>query len=682
MLLLHDAAGSTQKPTNTVKLATRDFLRKVLDLQPHTLVRFLLMAALLLSTGCRVVVTGTEGGSVSRSSGGVCSLTSECQIDINDTDYDETFTAIADPGYEFSHWKKLSNSFFGNSREASINLSTARFSGLPKLLFFLDSNDIFYLEPVFVTEGSIAAVSGIARYEFPPPRNFCDGLQFTAVEVRPIRGATVEIVAENGQAILATTQTNNKGAYSAIVQSNTDVFVRVRAQLKQAGSPSWDTVIRDNAQNTNMPLSSRPQYWLDSPSFNTGTVDHNKNLKAAISKTIVSTGLQMRPASPFAILDTIYTSMKYMLTVERNLHFPPLNVFWGPANSTASGDVDLGELGGSYYQNSAIFLVGKESDDDDSFDSLVVAHEWMHYAMDKLGRSDSIGGGHGTDDLLDMRVAYDEGAATALASIVLNEKQYCDTFWFGGRLRGSGSDSESESSGPNPGWFNETSAVNLIYDLWDTNNDGVDTQSIGFASLYDVIFNKMAAAPSLGSLLTFAALVKQQPNVDTAFINSLFLQEDIDVAGINEWGDNIDNPIAGSQDIVPLYTKIDRGQTRRLCSNRQFDKSIADGNKLSEFRFLRFELNSPATVEIVASAVKPFPSGGADPDLTLFLNGSIKAVGYSGQANTETLTSSRLQPGSYVVDITDDHYYSASLAAAGVVDFFPDRICFDITLSY
>ena len=172
MLLLHDAAGSTQKSTNTVKLTRRELLRKVLDLQPHISVRFLLLAALLVSAGCRVVVTGTEGGSVSRSSGGVCSLTSECQIDINSTDYDETFTAIADPGFEFSHWRKMSDSFFGNSREATINLSTARFSGLPKLLFFLDSNDIFYLEPVFVAEGSVVAISGIARYEFPPPRNF------------------------------------------------------------------------------------------------------------------------------------------------------------------------------------------------------------------------------------------------------------------------------------------------------------------------------------------------------------------------------------------------------------------------------------------------------------------------------------------------------------------------------
>lgn len=662
------------------KLST---LRIVFNLHLLIIFRFTLLAALFLITGCRVVIVGSEGGVVSLDSGSSCSLASSCQIEVTDTHYDETFTAIADPGFEFSHWKNRPNGFFGDSREATVKVSTASFSGIPELLVFLDSDAAFYLEPVFVPEGSIVAVSGVARYEFPPPRNACNGLQFTIPEVRPIRGATVEIVAENGQTVLATTQTDNKGAYSTIVESNTDVFVRVRAQLKRTGRPSWDVVIRDNAQNTTAPLSNRPQYWLDSPPFNTGSTDQSKNLKAAVTKVRLSTGLQMRPASPFAILDTVYTSMRSMLTADKNLRFPSLNVYWGPTNSTANGDVDRGELGGSYYQNSAIFLVGKESDDDDSFDSLIVAHEWMHYAMDTLGRSDNIGGGHGTNDLLDMRVAYGEGAATALASIVLNDAQYCDTFWFGGSLRGSGSNAENENSGPNPGWFNETSAVKLIYDLWDSNNDGVDVQSIGFAPIYDVIFKKMPAASPLGSLLTFASLIKQQPNVDATFINSLFLQENIAVAGINQWGDNIANPVSGSQDIVPLYTRIDRGETRRLCSNRQFDFAFADGNKLSEFRFLRFELSAPTAVEIVASAVSPFPPGGADPDLALYLNGTITAVGYSGQDNRESLMSGQLQAGTYVVDITEDQYYSgASRSAPSVMGRFPDRVCFDITLNY
>ena len=671
---------------NPVKLHSLPTLRKVFNLHPLIVFRFSLLAVLLLVTGCRVVVVGGEGGVVSVASGSICTLANSCQIEVSDTDYDESFTAIADPGFEFSHWKNGPNGLFGDTREATVNLSTASFSGVQELLFFLNSDDVFYLEPVFVPEGSIVAISGVARYEFPPPKDGCDGLQFGAVELRPIRGATVEIMATDRRTVLATTQTDNKGAYSIIVESNQHVFVRIIAQLKRTGSPSWDVVIRNNARDTGVAFTVRSRYWLESPTFNTGsTIDKRKNLTAQITPLSVSATqeLYMRPSSPFAILDTIYTSMRSLLRADKTLHFPPLKVFWGPRNSSANGDVDLGEIGGSYYQNSEIFLAGLERDDDDSFDSLVVAHEWMHYAMDTLGRSDNIGGGHGPNDLLDMRVAYGEGAATALASIALNEAQYCDTFWFGGRVRGGGSNAEHENSGPNPGWFNETSVIKLIYDLWDTTSDGVDNQSIGLLPLYNVIFNQMPDATPLASLLTFASLLKQQPGVDATFINSLFSQEDVHVAGINQWGDGIANPVLGSLDIVPLYTRIDRGETRKMCSNRQFDHSFADGNKLSEFRFLRFELSSPATVEIVATVNGDAPAGGADPDLTLYSKGAIVAVGYSGQSNKETLTSGLLPAGIYVVDLTDDHYYNAAAySVPGIADSFPDRICFDISLGY
>ena len=37
-------------------------------------------------------------------------------------------------------------------------------------------------------------VSGAVGYEFVPPRDACQGLDFNATEVRPIRGATVQLL--------------------------------------------------------------------------------------------------------------------------------------------------------------------------------------------------------------------------------------------------------------------------------------------------------------------------------------------------------------------------------------------------------------------------------------------------------------------------------------------------------
>jgi len=76
-----------------------------------------------------------------------------CEFDVSDTSFDETFTAIPDPGYEFKQWKKVPRGFFGNSTESSVRLFTSNFVGDDRLLAFLDSDNEFYLEPVFARLG-------------------------------------------------------------------------------------------------------------------------------------------------------------------------------------------------------------------------------------------------------------------------------------------------------------------------------------------------------------------------------------------------------------------------------------------------------------------------------------------------------------------------------------------------
>jgi hypothetical protein len=331
------------------------------------------------------------------------------------------------------------------------------------------------------SDGSLAAVtiSGTVQYEFVPPNANCQGLDFASTLVKPIRGATVQLVdASNTE--LARTVSGDDGSYSfANVAANTDVRLRVRAELKRTGSPGWDVEVRDNVvdpNDSNPPaLADRPLYAMVS-NFNTGTSDGTRNLTARTGWD-GSSYSSARSAAPFAVLDTIYAAMQLVLSVEPTASFAPLDAFWNVNNTSAATDLDIdsGELTTSFYDRDldSLFLLGDAEVDTEEFDDHVIAHEWGHYFEDNFSRSDSVGGQHGIGDRLDSRLASGEGWASALAGIILDDPVYCDTGRPGtadGLLALGLEDGFYDAAG----WYDEVSVVRFIYDLWDTTNNMFD----------------------------------------------------------------------------------------------------------------------------------------------------------------------------------------------------------------
>jgi hypothetical protein len=101
-------------------------------------------------------------------------------------------------------------------------------------------------------------LSGVVTYDAVP--NTTGALAYTSVTVKPVRGAVVEIV-DAASAVIATTNTDDSGTYSASVPSTSQVRVRVRAQATRSGSgPSWDVSVRDNTQSDAI-------YSIESPLF-------------------------------------------------------------------------------------------------------------------------------------------------------------------------------------------------------------------------------------------------------------------------------------------------------------------------------------------------------------------------------------------------------------------------------
>ena len=102
----------------------------------------------LLLPGCKIEVTAPEGGRVvTRSGAFTCESGSTCVIDVVDVFFDETFEAEPASGYLFSNWRKRDRGLCGDRKEPC-HLYTTTFPGT-LLMQFLESDEVFYLEPLF-----------------------------------------------------------------------------------------------------------------------------------------------------------------------------------------------------------------------------------------------------------------------------------------------------------------------------------------------------------------------------------------------------------------------------------------------------------------------------------------------------------------------------------------------------
>jgi K319L-like, PKD domain len=539
---------------------------------------------------------------------------------------------------------------------------------------------------------SAVTVAGIVSFEFALPNANCRGLNLDNPETRPIRGATVQFF-DSSNALLGSTVSGPDGSYSFTnIDANQDVYVRVRAELKSSGPAAWDVEVRDNVDTSGSPppLASRPLYVVDFPTFNTGAANIPDADFTATTGWNGSAYTGPRQAAPFAILDAIMDGMEMITAVDPTANFSPLDAFWSVNNTlTSPTDIDAGELGSSFYSGGidSLFLLGDPGTDTEEFDDHVSMHEWGHYFEDNFSRSDSIGGAHTIGETLDPRLAFGEGFATALAAIALDNPQYCDTS-APMESGGFGLDTENENRGPQ-GYYNEMSVATLLYDLVDTNVDGTDVGSIGFGPIYNVMTGPQATTDAFTSLFSFATELRNEVQAaDLAFVDSQLTRENVDLPGLNEYGDTQTIVPAGSRDVLPVYTVLPTdGTLINICANSDFDDD-RDGNKLSEHRFLKFTTTSTSSynVSVVANPVPPPTTDPtptppdvirdrSDPDVFIYRGPQLVAIGNSGDDDAETFTTNPLPAGNYVMDLQEWRYSDDDASSD-----FPEQVCFDVTM--
>jgi hypothetical protein len=109
------------------------------------------LAGALVLAGCRIDIAAPQGGSVQTESGNyACSEGQSCSIEVEDTAFAETFTAIPDPDQLFAGWAKAEKSLCGGSLQPCV-LDASVMAGQPALMALLESDEVFNLAPQFLS---------------------------------------------------------------------------------------------------------------------------------------------------------------------------------------------------------------------------------------------------------------------------------------------------------------------------------------------------------------------------------------------------------------------------------------------------------------------------------------------------------------------------------------------------
>ncbi len=491
--------------------------------------------------------------------------------------------------------------------------------------------------------GSNVLLSGNITFDFVPHNNFTNGLDYLSTFPKVARLVEVQLVDSNDN-VIDSTLTDTQGDYQFSVAVNTLVRVRVISSTKSPpspSSPSWEFSVTDNTNSNSL-------YAMQGALISTGTANSIRDLHAP-SGWDGSEYSQPRVAAPFAVLDTIYTALQLIISADADVIFPFSEIRWSENNRPASGAIEDGDIGTSYYSPSEghIYLLGAADTDTDEYDQHVIVHEWCHYLTDSLSRDESIGGPHSNQDKLDPRVALSEGLCNAISGIALDDPIYRDS---DGDDQISGFNFNLENNNfSNKGWYSEATAGSIIYDISDLDNDGADNVSLGFTPIYDALSStNYLSADAFTTLYLFFDELKNQLSPTSpstvSDINSLISSHNFIVdnaTGINETNDG------GDARTLPIYQTITVGGSAEVfCS---FD-NFGTANKLGNTQFAIFSTPSSSNYSITVTRT----SGdlNSDPDFLLWRNRTPIAISESDAVDSE-IWNGGLPADTYLLEIYD-----------------------------
>lgn len=489
-----------------------------------------------------------------------------------------------------------------------------------------------------IVDNTTVTLTATARFEsIPFSSSAGEGLDYSARSFQPSRGVTIA-VGENCAANTKTA-TDENGNFTVTVPAGVTQPITICAELLADATATWDVEVVNNT-NSNAQYGAQTTILTGLSDRDVGTLDMPSGWSDS-SSAYTST----RVSGPFAILDAVYNAIQKTVAVDTDVEFPELVIHWSVDNAPESGSIAAGQIGTSHYlagNDGGLYILGKADNDTDEFDTHVVIHEWGHYFEDKLSRSDSIGGSHSLGDKLDLRVAFGEGFGNALSGIVTDDPIYRDS----GGASQAGDFSNNVELNSSAGWYSEATVQSMLYDMYDTENDGDDALSLGWKPLYDTfIASDYLEQSTLTSIYPYLEQLKQTSPESASVIDSFANNRDIN--GTDEYGsDETNDGGLAANSVLPIYTTVNEATDVTLCSN----SSEGRYNKLGNRRFGLFQSGSETSYRVVTrSSVAE-----SDTDVEFYLKGQLQA---RLNALGEEDSIIRLSPNSlFVIDITDYNY--------------------------
>ena len=459
------------------------------------------------------------------------------------------------------------------------------------------------------------------------------GLNYGNIIHEPARQVVVKAIGRLGEVVTETT-TDDKGEYIlGNLPQNAKVKIRVYAKLKKSqGDTQWDVEVIDNTNGDS-------QYVMEGSFASTGVKNTIRNLNASLGWNSRGYYSGARVSASFAILDSVYIAMKKVISADHKITFPPLKINWSVNNVSAGNGTEKelqdGQIVTSHYDGeNKLYILGDEGGDTDEFDDHIIIHEWGHYFEAKFSRADSIGGPHSEGDMLDMRLAFGEGFGNAFSAIATDDPIYYDT---SGQNQAIGWAMNIESGKPNrPGWYSEASIQRILYDLYDSNDDGADALSLGFVPIYDVLVGAQKSTPAFTSLFSFITALQKENSANIGEINSILQSEDIS---------EINDPYGAGHH--QLYLKMGSSGGSNVCVTTTYGKS----NKVDTHKYVLFSLKETGKYVVRLSQTN---GRKADPDFGLYRTSPFKMIGRAEEINYQYEQGEyQLDAGDYILDVSD-----------------------------
>lgn len=242
------------------------------------------------------------------------------------------------------------------------------------------------------------------------------------LETLPIPYAEFRITDSNGQIIQKGESDQNGNILALVPKKALSLTVSIHSRA-----------FNDNYRASILQEPKKQLFYKVSQNLNLSGNETSSN----IVNLMASTTQEMSGAA-FNILYNIFVTNQYLRT-QLGSNFKILHkarVFWKKGVSPATYLGASGAL--SFYSpNSSndilegLYILGGINGslcvDTDHFDNSIIVHEYAHFLENKLGRTDSPGGSHSGNMIIDPRLAWSEGFANYFQAAVLGRDFYRDT---------------------------------------------------------------------------------------------------------------------------------------------------------------------------------------------------------------------------------------------------------------